>query len=87
MNTPFDWSNPLPNVARQAVPGLLGDREDHPRSMRWPKDVAARITELAEEYGQEFSTTALHLLKGAVAELDAARAKKKAPASKLRRSA
>jgi hypothetical protein len=79
-----DWNNPLPSVVPQAVPGLLGEREDHPRSMRWPKDVAAAIEELAKEYGQEFSTTALHLMKNAVAEVKAARGKKR---SSLKRSA
>lgn len=84
MNTTTDWTHPLPDVPRQAVPGMLGEREDDPRSMRWPKDVAAAVEKLAEEYGQEFSTTALHLLKVAVAEVAAARAAKK---SKLKRSA
>lgn len=83
MNT--DWTKPLPDVVRQAVPGLLGEREKDPRSMRWPKDVAAAVEELAKEYEQEFSTTALHLIKAAIAEVKAARSKKRG--ASLRRSA
>lgn len=64
-----DWNNP--------VPELLGEREDSPRSMRWPKDLAADVEAMAKEQGQEFSTVALYLLKNAVAEVRASRAGKK----------
>lgn len=73
MNETTDWKNLIPNVVRQAVPALLGDREDHPRSMRWAADVAADVEELAKAEGQEFTTMALYLLKGAVAEMKAAK--------------
>jgi hypothetical protein len=65
-----DWTNPLPN--------LLGEREPDPRSMRWPKDLAADVEALADAQGQEFTTVALYLLKGAIAEVKASRKTKKA---------
>lgn len=77
MNDTTDWNNLLPNVVRQAVPALLGDREDHPRSMRWPVDVAAAVDELAKAEGQEFTTMALYLLKAAIAEVHSRRGKKR----------
>lgn len=80
--TTTDWQNLLPNVVRQAVAPLLGDREENPRSMRWPKDVAAAVEELAEAEGQEFSTVALYLLKAAVAEVQKANGSKKRAAKK-----
>lgn len=73
-----DWTNPLPSdVPPQAVPSLLGERENKPRSMRFPADIARAIDELAAEHGQESSTTTFYLLKLALAEVKARRGKKK----------
>lgn len=66
MNT--DWSNPVPNnvLAR-------GEREPAPRTIRFPKELAAAIATLAEERGQDFTTVTLYLLMGALAEVNARR--------------
>lgn len=83
MNANTDWKHPVPN-------NLLGEREPDPRSMRWPKDLAVAVAELAKEQGQEFSTTALYLLKGAVAEVNARRVaapKKHRASPRLKRAA
>lgn len=76
MNTETNWKNPLPDVPAGAVARMLGEREDSPRSLRLARDIGAGIDELAKEYGQDWSTIAQHLLKGALAEVKAARSKK-----------
>lgn len=67
-----DWNNP--------VPGLLGEREDNPRTLRFPRELAARIEALAKENGADFTTTTLYLLKGALAEVES----RKTPKAKRR---
>lgn len=69
-----NW-NPVP-------PNVLGEREAHPRTIRFPKELAAGIEALAQEQRQDFTTTTLYLLQGALAEVR--RPAKKSP--KLKRA-
>lgn len=61
-----DWRNPVPS-------NPIGEREESPRTLRFPKDLAARITAVAKEQGQDFTTTCLYLLKAACDEVEAHR--------------
>lgn len=83
--TTIDWTNLLPDVPAQAVAGMLGEREGHPRSARFPKELAAEIDQIAEELSQEFSTVTFFLLRNALAELKAARGSKKKSLKKIAR--
>lgn len=76
-----DWNNP--------VPGLLGEREGNPRTLRFPKELATRIEALAKENGADFTTTTLYLLRGALAEVEARkapRAKRRTTSTQLKRA-
>jgi hypothetical protein len=70
MSTAIDWSNPVPE-------NKFGPREESPRTLRFPKDLAARIAQLAEARGQDFTTTALYLLTAAIEQVEAAQPKAK----------
>jgi len=65
----MDWTNLLPEG--------LGEREKNPRTIRFPKDLAAELEELAAETGHEFTETTLRLLKAAVAQVRSSRSAKK----------
>lgn len=52
------------------IPLGFGEREDSPRSVRWPKELVKRIEKLAEESRHDFSTTVFHLVKWALDEND-----------------
>jgi hypothetical protein len=53
--------------ANEWLPKGIGERESFPRTMRWPKEIAAELEALAEESGQSFSMVALYLIKDALA--------------------
>lgn len=50
------------------IPKGFADREDSPRSMRWPKDLAEEVQRIAKETRHDFSTTTFYLLDWAIAE-------------------
>jgi hypothetical protein len=70
-----DWTNPIPTTNPD------DENEDVPRSMRWPKGLAADVEKLAKETGQTFSKAALYLIRAALAEVEASRGGKKGNSS------
>lgn len=59
------------------IPPGFAEREPSPRSMRWPKDIAKKVEEVAGATHHDFSTTVFHLLQWALAEYDRQRAEEK----------
>lgn len=77
-----DWNHLVPH-------GIPGKREPSPRTLRFPIELAREVSELAEERGTDFTTTALGLIKMAMNEVKAASSpvpNKKRPAPKLKRA-
>ena len=56
------------------IPQGWGEREEKPRSTRWPKSLMARVEKVAKESGHDYTTAMFHLLKWALDEYDAQRA-------------
>lgn len=52
------------------IPEGFGEREDNPRSVRWPKELVKRVDKLADEARHDFSMTVFHLVKWALDEND-----------------
>lgn len=55
---------------KEAIPLGLGQREQNPRSMRWPKDLVLAVQRIAESKNQDFSTAALYILRAGITEYD-----------------
>lgn len=55
------------------IPQGWGEREDKPRSTRWPKGLMSRVEKVAKESGHDYTTALFHLLKWALDEYDAQR--------------
>ena len=68
------------------IPQGWGEREDKTRSMRWPKDLAARVERVAKETGHEFTPALFHLVKWALDEYDAQREAEGGRPSELKRA-
>lgn len=64
------------------VPEGWGEREDRPRSMRWPKKVMDRVEVVAAQSELDYTTTVFHLVKWALDEYDRQREEKGLPLSK-----
>jgi hypothetical protein len=70
MHSNIDWSNPVPKDP-------MADREEAPRTIRFPKELAARIEKLADASHQTFTAAALHLLSAALDEVESRQVPKK----------
>lgn len=67
-----DWDNLVPH-------GISGEREESPRTLRFPKQLALDVIALAKERGTDFTTTALYLIQGAMTEVKASSKKRASP--------
>lgn len=56
------------------IPVGWGEREDKPRSTRWPKKLMSRVEKVARETGHDYTTAMFHLLLWALDEYDRQRA-------------
>lgn len=65
---------PTPWREAMLIPQGFGDREESPRSVRWPKELTKRIEKVGEETQHDFSMTVFHLVKWALDEYDRQRA-------------
>lgn len=63
--------------AAMLIPQGWGEREDKPRSTRWPRALMQRVERVAKESGHDYTTALFHLLKWALDEYDAQRAGEK----------
>jgi len=59
------------------IPQGWGEREDKPRSTRWPRALMQRVERVAKESGHDYTTALFHLLKWALDEYDAQRTAEK----------
>ena len=68
-----------PTTWREAllIPKGFGEREDKPRSIRWPQGLIDRVDAIAEQTGHEYTTALFHLLTWACDEYDRQRAAEK----------
>lgn len=67
------------------IPQGFGDREEKPRSTRWPKTMAERIQRVADETGHEWTPALLHLVLWALDEYESQRAAEGIKPTELRR--
>lgn len=59
------------------IPQGWGEREDKPRSTRWPAGLMARVMRIAAESDQDWTDALFHLVKWACDEYDRQRAAEK----------
>lgn len=60
--------------AMKIIPEGWGEREDKPRSTRWPKAIMKRVEAVAKETGHDYTTALFHLIKWALDEYERQRA-------------
>ena len=59
------------------IPQGWGEREDKPRSTRWPQSLMTRVEKIAKESGHDYTTALFHLVKWACDEYDRQREQEK----------
>lgn len=69
---PLTWREAL------LIPRGFGEREASPRSMRWPKEIADKVEDVAKETRHDFSATVFYLLDWALNEYSRQREAEKA---------
>lgn len=67
------------------IPQGFGEREEKPRSTRWPKGLAERIERVGEETGHDFTPALFHLVAWALDEYESQRATEGSRAAELKR--
>lgn len=59
------------------IPQGWGEREEKPRSTRWPRGLMERVEKIANETGHDYTTALFHLVTWALDEYDRQRAEEK----------
>lgn len=58
------------SAAMQIIPEGWGEREEKPRSARWPRALVARLDQVAKDNEHDFTTALFHLVKWSLDEYD-----------------
>lgn len=67
--------------AMRVIPEGWGEREEKPRSARWPKALAERVDRVSADNEHDFTNALFHLVKWSLDEYDRQRASEGKPTS------